>query len=648
MWRKINKKLHKISASIAAIFVGIIFAFSPLTLSVLPAYASSSYLTDYDSTDIMDDLADVVDATEYPENENGLPEIIVMQEYLYSEKIFYADYYGLYIYIYNPNEKPLSTRNCSVSMATSYNAKGEPAAFSNKKMTFLDKTENSRFYKFKIAGTEILKTAKGYAALHDGKRRYDFADITLLYEDGTTLDTASLNRRFSKTYYFTGYAQGVSDESSVVSTLKSESEELETIVLNVKHANYRTGDVVNYVQDELNTVYFAVDEKYFSDYGSLQKIKSEWYEYKTKPIFVTSDSGAYADLYGYIGKSIGTVDNELPWRVLWEETLKTHAVNGYAYYNYSFGKNYNGAMGKISNTTFKQYHIESSTHLPRIDWLLDAGDAHTLEDYKISAEAIEAYMSWYTEQFADQKRLNGYAEGLFESKIDEDRIALLDNPKDERGYVELEIDAEDEHGLLVEKNQSWWDKLWHGTKYETETIPPIVVLREKDLEGLTAKTFGEKYLISAEYRDECFDYVSETTANGQRAVLFRFAVTDYYASTARFDYENDEMTDPDGYVAQETMFFNFKVISLTFRDELETETVIGVVSTPLDIVNGVEPSPDAGKDLANWDWSGLLEMGVSTIGEVLLLVVAAVVAVLIIWLLGKLFVALILSLLKKR
>ena len=132
------------------------------------------------------------------------------------------------------------------------------------------------------------------------------------------------------------------------------------------------------------------------------------------------------------------------------------------------------------------------------------------------------------------------------------------------------------------------------------------------------------------------------------SVLFRFAVTDYYASTARFDYENDEMSDPDGYVAQETMFFDFKVISLTFRDELEKETVIGVVSTPLDIVNGVEPSPDASKDLADWDWGGLLEMGVSTVGQVLLLVVAAVAAVFIVWLLGKLLIALIMSLMKKR
>ncbi|MBQ4268134.1 MAG: hypothetical protein IJB97_00625, partial [Clostridia bacterium] len=574
--RRLKKKLHKISATIAAIFVGILFAFSPLTIAFVPSLAATTYLTDYDKTDIMEDLADVIDATEYPENPDGLPEIIVLQEYLYSEKIFYADYFGLYMYIYNPNEKPLATSNCFVSMAKSYDAEGKGKDFSNTKLKFLDKTENDRFYKFKIAGAEILKTAKGYAALHNGKRRYDFADITLNYADGTTLDTASLNRRFSKTYYFTGYAQGVSDESSVVSTLKSESEELETIVLNVKHANYRTGDVVDFVQDEINTVYFAVDEHYFEDYGSLQKIKSEWYEYKTRPIFVTSDSGAYAALSDWINVGIGTVNEELRWRVLWEENNFDSTVSGNYFKNRTFEKNYNGKMGKISSGFNENYALSPTTQaVARLDWLLESGEANTLEEYKISAEAVETYMSWYTTQFSTQKQLNGYAEGLFETSIDADRVALLDEPLDERGYVEQEIDASDEHGVLVETPQSWWDKIFDKHHYETQGIKPIVVLKESDLEGLTAEKFGEKYLISAEHRDECFDYVTETTANGQRAVLFRFAVTDYYASTARFDYENDEMSDPDGYVAQETVFLDFKVISLTFKNELEVETVIG-------------------------------------------------------------------------
>ena len=648
MWRKINKKIKNLFATVAAFFVGISFIVSASSpRPVLAFAASSTYLTDYDKTDIMEDLAEVIDATEYPENAQGFPEIILMQEYLYSEKIFFADYYGLYLYIYNPTENPIAGTNCKVNMATTYNEKGEPASFSNKTLKFLDKTENDRFYKFKIAGTEILKAAKGYAALHNGTRRYDFADITLNYADGTTLDTSSLNRRFSNTYYFKGYAQGVSDESSIVSTLESETQELETITLNVNHANYRTGDVKDYVQDELNTVYFSVDERYFTEYGSLQKIKSEWYEYKTKPIFVTSESGAYAALYDYIGKNIGEVDEALRYRILWEEKNYDRALAGFTLIAREWDKNYNGKMGEITSNLNQDFSLsKNSQALSRLDWLFDVGEVQTLEDYKISASSIENYMSWYTGHFSDQKKLNGYAEGLFEASIDEDRRALLKNPDGLRGYIEQEIDAKDEQGLLVEKKQSWWDKLWHGTKYETEQINPIVVLKSEDLEGLTAETFGEKYLISKEYNEACFDYCKEQTGNGKRAVLFRFAVTDYYTSTARFDYENDVMSDPDGYVAQETVFLDYKVISLSFKDEREDLTVIGVVSTPIDIINGVEPDQNATEllPIESWDWGGLF----SSVGSVLGVVLGLVVVFFLVYFLGKYLIVIIMALMKKR
>lgn len=81
--------------------------------------------------------------------------------------------------------------------------------------------------------------------------------------------------------------------------------------------------------------------------------------------------------------------------------------------------------------------------------------------------------------------------------------------------------------------------------------------------------------------------------NGQKPVLFRFAVTDYYASTAYFDsHSNIFFTNADGYVAQETLFFNFDIISLTFRDEAGKDTVLGVVTDPLDIIPDIEPAPD--------------------------------------------------------
>ena len=55
------------------------------------------------------------------------------------------------------------------------------------------------------------------------------------------------------------------------------------------------------------------------------------------------------------------------------------------------------------------------------------------------------------------------------------------------------------------------------------------------------------------------------------------------------------MSDQDGYVAQETVFMDFDVISLTFRNTTsQTDTVIGVCASPIDIFNGLQAPPNLG------------------------------------------------------
>lgn len=667
MIRKTFKKIHTFFGIAAAILLAAIFVFSAIAPVRLVAKAADGH-NDYDGTDILQDLSDI-DPLEYPANPNGTPEIIRVQEYCFSEKVFYTEFYGLYIYLYNPNCKPLNETHCSITIATeyAYNSKGElaPIDFESRTLIYLDSAYENRFYKFKIAGSDLLATARGYAALSNGTRRYDFTDIKLRYEDNSTLNTSELDRRFSKTYYFSGYGEGLDDSSENASTLKAEVGVLETIVLNVNHASYRTGDYVDNVCDEMQTAYFAVEEKYFQNYGALQKIKAEWYEYKTKPMFVTSDSSAYAALYDYIGKTIGEKDDNLVWRVLWEESNETNNSDGFYTNTYSFDKNYNGSMGEMplleGISTLWQLSTQSQ-YLPRFDWLFDAGDVETVEDYTIDAASVQDYMNWYSQTFSptSARTEDGkYSVNLFDESIDADRTYVLDNPSAKRGYAWQEIDAEklsDKKNLLLEKDQSKWDKFWKGAKYEEKTLDPIIVLTANDLTNLTAETFGEKYYISEDYRDECFEYCKTTTANGSRAILFRFAVSDYYASAARFDKDGNGMSEQDGYVAQMTQFLDFRVISLTFRDENRVDTVIGVVSTPIDIINAIEAGDDLtvdkGVDFGNWDWEGLIDIGFSsvknaltTIGIILLGGAIAIISLVLTW---RGFVALVKALLRKR
>ena len=91
------------------------------------------------------------------------------------------------------------------------------------------------------------------------------------------------------------------------STPASTVEYLESVSLDVRHTFYRTktsSKGAGY-QNQLDTVYFAVPKRFFDTYGRLQRIKAEWYEYKTKDIVVTSNQDFYNQAAAYVGKYMG-------------------------------------------------------------------------------------------------------------------------------------------------------------------------------------------------------------------------------------------------------------------------------------------------------------------------------------------------------
>ena len=179
------------------------------------------------------------------------------------------------------------------------------------------------------------------------------------------------------------------------------------------------------------------------------------------------------------------------------------------------------------------------------------------------------------------------------NKIDENRIPYLANSKDGCGYVSREIDADDV-GVIKFKDpdQGWWDKYWNGVDYATSSFAPIQTLTKDELGKVTSKNFGEKYYVNEQEEKTVYEYCKKETNAGNRAVLFRFAKTDYYASAARFDKLGNGMSSVDGYVARQTVFLDFDVLSLTFRVEDRKDAVFAVVANPVDIVPSIDASDD--------------------------------------------------------
>lgn len=585
MLRKIYKKAMYIFAALLLCVTTVIGGQG--NLSALSAFADT-VTSSFDNSPISEDLQDI-EVLRYPKNPLGKYELIRFTEFCYSERPFLAENFGLYLYIYNPTETELETNYNTVTMATSYNSDGTPAVFDNLNLILLDCTTNHRFYKFKIDNPQtILSMAQSYASLHNGERRYDISGIFL------RPSTLEKNKDgVSRTYYFSGYAKGCSDETVNESTLMSRYEGLETIDLEVNHTNYRMKNTYKeYTRQEVNSVYFAVPQRYFDKYGGLQKIKSTWYEYKTNPVFVTSDEGAYNALKDYIGVDIGEKNENLKWRVLWEEAPESQ--NEITFY---------GSFNRIVQTLESVAVYYEGDYLSRFDWLFYT-EGKSYEGYQVSREEVETYIQTYTNTHPSQTKLVGkYAENLFAESIDEERIKLLDNPADKRGKITQEIDAGDTFDLIQYKNQTFWQKFWGKTpELETtgENISPISIVEPSDLElGETA--FCEKFLINDSDYDAVIKYCSDTLSlsgkNAAKPVIFHFAINDYYSSTARYDLVSGfgqsgyTLSSPDGYVAQETVFLDYKIISLTFRNN-GVDTVIAAVSNPLDIINGFDPPDD--------------------------------------------------------
>ena len=600
---KFANVIKRVCACLCALLLG--FPWGNFS-AVLPVYAEDERSFDY--TYVEDDLKEDDGSEpwkELPFVENAAPSLYLFAEYCYSENaLIRAEKYGLYVYIYNPGAITFNVRTGAnaIQLATTYDDKGEPIDYEKFDLKYCDHTSgeyDKLIYKFRVLGISGILANVVPMDEANGKRRYDIVGIELQ----TDTEKLPVDSGVSWTYYCSGYAKGCGSTNDE-STLTVERKDLETVSLELKHANYRH-EFVNDIADDLNTVYFSVPDKYFTKYGNLQEIKAEWYEYKTDYQFVTSDSDCYGRLDDFIGKYIG--DNTdlatLPDRVLWDEY---YTWTGSGTSTTHFQKGYNGKVESLSASVFDTNWEFASNYeaVPRIDWLFNRS-VTTRNDYKVPRADVIAYMDWYSSNpvSASQNKILGrYAEELFVDSIDEDRIQYLANPADKRGYVTRTIDAGEMQNLLQIKDQSWWDRLWHGVKTENLSFAPIVDLMEDKgkILAMDADLFASTYLIGNQDKETVFADVKAMLEAGEHAILFRFAVTDYYASTARFDTAGDRkgifdneiaMSPQDGYVAQQTVFLNFDIITLTFRKD-DVEKVIGVVASPIDIINGLDPPPD--------------------------------------------------------
>lgn len=590
-----------------------------LLLSI-PIYAevvTDMVIRSYDNTSIEDDLVDV-DLGNFVKNEFGECAVISMMEYCFSFNSSYTGEYGLYLYIYNPTCVPLERDSSvnSVTLVSNYSVLEELTIeiynpdidlanreFQKFGLIYLDSTSDYLFYKFKVDLPEsFLVNMQKFARARSGFRRYEISEFELKNRGG------SIKAFSDHVYVYSGFAAYCGEDGSSIGNLACKNYGTRSIHLNLDHTNYRGGFRGN-VCDDLNTVIFTIPESYFQEFGNLNSIDTQWYEYVTSPMFVTSDSDSYRSLWAMrdilineYGQQIDAQGNILSntlnyTRVLWEEYMDDYYVGGGYYNMHVFKKAYNPKC-RDDVAPFPQYvnlftNISLSndcTYASMVSWLFYVENVTGADAYCVTKDDVKDYMRKYSNDFSSNLVLGKYASSLF--SVD-------------KGLQRLKIQDQNFQSFIGNSSsQSYWDQIWNGKQYDTITYDPIVIIDECDL-ILSEKEFSELYLVNINDAASIMKHARESFDNNERTVLLRFAVRDYYACSARFDFVEDsntqDLSEVDGYVAQETVFLNFDVISLGFKDANgASEIVIGAVADPIDIINGLTPPDDLVTEQAWW------------------------------------------------
>lgn len=487
------------------------------------------------------------DVDDYPKESGAAAELLAFMERDYRFDANQSSY-RMEVYIYNPSETAIvSGGKNTIEMAVKFDEKGVAESYEKFSLKFLEKTENNRFYKFAVVD---------HVSAHDGNkivqrvdraaRRYTVSEFEVQYI-GIFNGTAS---PVGKSFVFTGYQ---SEKNLSVSTGL-----VETIELDVHQTYWRsqTSSLGIGHQNQLNTAYFSVPNEYLMKYGALQKIKAEWNEQKTEPVFFTTNDVVYDAVYPYLGMEVGEHNENVPFSLYAGKTVTSYEIV------YDWTYNVKEFWGNVT--------VHSLNICEKLPYCFKAVSDET-GAVAVPGEELRTYI---------QKQ--NYADWLFADSVDDGR---------KKGYQIQEIAFDQDELLDMESygsTHSWWRTFWNYTIKDVDAyeefgkIAPIYDVKSTDIVSKTNADISSSLYIAQGDVEELRSVYADAVANDETLFLFRFAATDYYSDACV--YETGSGTVTGSKIAQETVFLGFDIISLTFYKD-GVSTVIPVISDPDDVID---------------------------------------------------------------
>lgn len=599
---KQQKKKRLIYIGVVSFWIALFVLIGVISSLISPITAQAIVLSEnnFDNTEIEDDLSDL-DWSEYPPDNKGTIKIIEFVEYCYTDNVFKQSHYGLYLYIYNPMQLSFSPNEGAnvINMATSYDDNGKPASYENLSLTYLDKTtgENSNlFYKFKVTNPNtLLENAREYSK-NFGERRYDISDVQFRILGNNAVETRDYE--IGGTWHYTGYAAGYGSDES---TLECTKTDLETVTLDVRSTVYRpgvdaSGDYIE--QTALNSVYFAVPDRLYNEYGELRRIKAMWDQYETGLIGVFNDQATYDLFDSVVGikYSPDVTDRMLfgDWSEVtraynvwtptgWQTSWNNHVNISKFIYGYNPDK-YNMSIFNADTNPLGAWESWGDVYdLMTAAYLCDDPSTFT-----IPGEDFLAKLREYSNELGGYKINDEYSSALF-GTTEEDYA-------EHHVVKEIDSDAEFDLSATVVGDSFWfgWLGVQDSTTVEYKDIKAIKEVTAADLVGTDEEVANRLFINENDVADLKSYYEQNNITN--HIVLFRFAQSDYMSAKVWSNVTEDYSKIEVGYAAKETVYLSFDIISLTFyRDGLYT--VIPVVMSPIDIAGDITPPPSG---CGNW------------------------------------------------
>lgn len=645
----------------------------------LIAYAGDNDLK-FDNTSIFDDLygskddnGNEFDLSNYPIDKDGELQFFSFVEYGYSYYANYEKNYALYLYLYNPQQLNFQTYLDSnvVRMGVSYATKDDNIVVSEYEdfnIVCVSRTTgdySNLFYKFKVLdpNKKILSMAQAYEK-ENGCRRYDIAGVYLK----TDKSDVTLDKNIGRTYKCSGYMATYGNDASNSSTFVCNVEKLETLDLKVYQTSYLTGvsSAGAYHHNNVSSVYFAIPQRVLDKYGSLWEIYAQWYECKTAPILVTSNVDFYYKAlnnnhYETVDNSEGGTsllyDKSVDY-LLWYGRHSDSVAGSSNILHYDWAYNLRPFSMTSGDMFIQRFANSYSNVLPFVFYspsYTESGAFNVINKQTVAGDVKSSQIRDYIQNYKSSNYVDWHTSRNLASEL---FVNAIDSARAEKGIkvglnkVRTNLGNTFDLKSWNSEYGSWWDKLtqygWSYPKNEVldEQHTNVKPFEEITKDALNSVTLASDLLINENDVDSFKTFCNSSYDNDSAVpYLFRFAVSDYMSrpitrNPGRLDVDQDVV---DSYIAQETVFFDFNIITMTFKGKEDYYT-LAVMHTPVDVIAGVEPPPvelTPGEHLVNnflsalqkfWEWfknsdflKALKIIGMIIVGAIIALVLIKVI-----------------------